>query len=138
MWIVAITGAALNTILGRGNMYGTIEIWLRKHYPYIIVGVLLLAAGYLLGSRADVPNDDGRTAAVGARIDSAAEVIDGSGREQRKITAGIEQAEIRAARAAEHIKATGDAIRDCRASVDRCQQLLAAIRSRGKSKAGAN
>ena len=85
-------------------------------------------------------------AGVGERIDAATAVVGESRKQQSAITNGIEEAEReanaitatinqsyqQAERAESEVTAAGEAIRECRASVERCQQLITTIRARAE------
>ena len=112
--------------------------------PYAISIVVLLII-VALSFRCLVNNRSG-DAGVGERIDAATAVIGESRKQQSAITSGIEEAEReadaitatinksfqQAERAESEVTATGDAIKECRASVERCQQLITTIRARAE------
>lgn len=111
-------------------------------YAISIVVLLILVA---LSFRFLFNNRSGDTG-VGERIDAATAVIGESRKQQSAITSGIEVAEReanaitatinqsfqQAERAESEVTATGDAIKECRASVERCQQLITTIRARAE------
>lgn len=83
---------------------------------------------------------------VGERIDAATAAIGESRKQQSAITSGIEEAEREANAITEAINQShqqaervesgvanaGEAIRECKASVERCQQLITTIRARAE------
>ena len=85
-------------------------------------------------------------AGVGERIDAATAVIGESRKQQSAITSGIEDAEReantitatinqsyqQAERVESEVASAGEAIRECRKSVERCQQLITTIRARAE------
>lgn len=111
-------------------------------YAISIVVLLILVA---LSFRFLFNNRSGDTG-VGERIDAATAAIGESRKQQSAITSGIEEAEReanaitatinesyrQAERAESEVTATGDAIRECRASIERCQQLITTIRARAE------
>ena len=111
-------------------------------YAISIVVLLILVA---LSFRFLFNNRSG-DAGVGERIDAATAVIGESRKQQSAITSGIEEVEReantitatinnsfqQAERAESEVTATGDAIKECRASVERCQQLITTIRARAE------
>lgn len=112
--------------------------------PYVVCVIFVLVLLALL--LCFVPNHRSGDAGVGERIDAATAII-GEGREQQQtITSGIEEAEReantitatinesyrQAERAESEVTATGDAIKECRASIERCQQLITTIRARAE------
>ena len=112
--------------------------------PYVVCVIFVLILLALL--LCFVPNHRSGDAGVGERIDAATAII-GEGREQQQaITSGIEAAEReannigatinqsyrQAERAESEVTAAGEAIRECRASVERCQQLITTIRARAE------
>ena len=112
--------------------------------PYAVSIVALLVVFAL--SFCFLFNNRSGDAGVGERIDAATAII-GEGREQQQaITSGIEAAEReanaitatinqsyrQAERAESEVAATGDAIKECRESVERCQQLITTIRARAE------
>ena len=111
-------------------------------YAISIVVLLILVA---LSFRFLFNNRSGDTG-VGERIDAATAAIGESRKQQSAITSGIEVAEReanaitatinqsyqQAERAESEVTATGDAIKECRASVERCQQLITTIRARAE------
>ena len=112
--------------------------------PYAISIVVLLILVAL--SFCFLFNNRSGDTGVGERIDAATAAIGESGKQQSAITSGIEEAEReanaitatinqsyrQAERAESEVTATGDAIRECRASVERCQQLITTIRARAE------
>lgn len=112
--------------------------------PYVVCVIFVLILLALL--LCFVPNHRSGDAGVGERIDAATAII-GEGREQQQaITSGIEAAEReannigatinqsyrQAERAEAEVTAAGEAIRECRASIERCQQLITTIRARAE------
>ena len=91
-------------------------------------------------------NNRSGDAGVGERIDAATAVVGESRKQQSAITSGIEEAEReantitatinnsfqQAERAESEVTATGDAIKECRASIERCQPLITTIRARAE------
>ena len=85
-------------------------------------------------------------AGVGERIDAATAVVGESRKQQSAITSGIEEAEReanaitatinqsyrQAERAESEVTAAGEAIRKCRESIERCQQLISTIKARAE------
>ena len=112
--------------------------------PYAISIVVLLILVAL--SFCFLFNNRSGDAGVGERIDAATAVIGESRKQQSAITSGIEEVEReantitatinnsfqQAERAESEVTATGDAIKECRASVERCQQLITTIRARAE------
>ena len=112
--------------------------------PYAISIVVLLI--FFALSFCFLFNNRGGDAGVGERIDAATAVIGESRKQQSAITSGIEEAEReanaitatinqsyrQAERAESEVTAAGEAIRECRASVERCQQLITTIRARAE------
>ena len=112
--------------------------------PYAISIVVLLILVAL--SFCFLFNNRSGDAGVGERIDAATAAIEESRKQQSAITSGIEEAEReanditatinksfqQAERAESEVTATGDAIKECRASVERCQQLITTIRARAE------
>ena len=112
--------------------------------PYAISIVVLLILVAL--SFCFLFNNRSGDAGVGERIDAATATIGESRKQQSAITSGIEEAEReantitatinksfqQAERAESEVTATGDAIKECRASVERCQQLITTIRARAE------
>ena len=112
--------------------------------PYAISIVVLLILVAL--SFCFLFNNRSGDAGVGERIDAATAVVGESRKQQSAITNGIEEAEReanaltatinksfqQAERAESEVTATGDAIKECRASVERCQQLITTIRARAE------
>lgn len=111
-------------------------------YAISIVVLLILVA---LSFRFLFNNRSGDTG-VGERIDAATAAIGESRKQQSAITSGIEEAEReanaitatinqsyrQAERAESEVTAAGEAIRECRASIERCQQLITTIRARAE------
>lgn len=115
--------------------------------PYVVCVIFVLILLALL--LCFVPNHRSGDAGVGERIDAATAII-GEGREQQQaITSGIEAAEReannigatinqsyrQAERAEAEVTAAGEAISECRASIERCQQLVSTIKARAKENA---
>lgn len=115
--------------------------------PYVVCVIFVLVLLALL--LCFVPNHRSGDAGVGERIDAATAII-GEGREQQQtITSGIEAAEReannigatinqsyrQAERAEAEVTAAGEAISECRASIERCQQLVSKIKARAKENA---
>lgn len=115
--------------------------------PYVVCVIFVLVLLALL--LCFVPNYRSGDAGVGERIDAATAII-GEGREQQQtITSGIEAAEReannigatinqsyrQAERAEAEVTAAGEAISECRASIERCQQLVSKIKARAKENA---
>ena len=112
--------------------------------PYAISIVVLLVIVAL--SFCFLFNHRSGDAGVGERIDAATAAIGESRKQQSAITSGIEEAEReanaltatinqsyrQAERAESEVTAAGEAIRECRASVERCQQLITTIRARAE------
>ena len=112
--------------------------------PYAISIVVLLIIVAL--SFCFLFNNRSGDAGVGERIDAATAVVGESRKQQSAITSGIEEVEReantitatinqsfqQAERAESEVTATGDAIKECRASVERCQQLITTIRARAE------
>ena len=112
--------------------------------PYAISIVVLLILVAL--SFCFLFNNRSGDAGVGERIDAATAVIGESRKQQSAITSGIEVAEREAntitatinqsfqqtERVESEVIRAGDAIRECRASVERCQQLITTIRARAE------
>lgn len=112
--------------------------------PYAISIVVLLII-VALSFRFLFNNRSGDTG-VGERIDAATAAIGESRKQQSAITSGIEEAEReanaitatinesywQAERAESEVTAAGEAIRECRASIERCQQLITTIRARAE------
>ena len=112
--------------------------------PYAISIVVLLILVAL--SLCFLFNNRSGDTGVGERIDAATAVVGESRKQQSAITSGIEEAEReanaitatinksfqQAERAESEVTATGDAIKECRASVERCQQLITTIRARAE------
>ena len=112
--------------------------------PYAISIVVLLILVAL--SFCFLFNNRSGDAGVGERIDAATAVVGESRKQQSAITSGIEEVEReantitatinnsfqQAERAESEVTATGDAIKECRASVERCQQLITTIRARAE------
>ena len=107
----------------------------------IVVLLILVALSFCF-----LFNNRSGDAGVGERIDAATAVIGESRKQQSAITSGIEEAEReantvtatinksfqQAERAESEVTATGDAIKECRASIERCQQLITTIRARAE------
>lgn len=115
--------------------------------PYVVCVIFVLVLLALL--LCFVSNHRSGDAGVGERIDAATAII-GEGREQQQtITSGIEAAEReannigatinqsyrQAERAEAEVTAAGEAISECRASIERCQQLVSKIKARAKENA---
>ena len=112
--------------------------------PYAISIVVLLI--FFALSFCFLFNNRSGDAGVGERIDAATAAIGESRKQQSAITSGIEEAEReanaitatinqsfqQAERAESEVTATGDAIKECRASIERCQQLITTIRARAE------
>ena len=112
--------------------------------PYAISIVVLLILVAL--SFCFLFNNRSGDTGVGERIDAATAVVGESRKQQSAITSGIEEADReadaitptinksfqQAERAESEVTATGDAIKECRASVERCQQLITTIRARAE------
>lgn len=112
--------------------------------PYAISIVVLLIIVAL--SFCFLFNHRSGDAGVGERIDAATAVIGESRKQQSAITSGIEEAEREAGvvteainqsyqqaeRVESEVTAAGDAIRECRKSIERCQQLITTIRARAE------
>ena len=112
--------------------------------PYAISIVVLLVIVAL--SFCFLFNNRSGDTGVGERIDASTAAIGESRKQQSAITSGIEEAEReanaitatinksfqQAERAESEVTATGDAIKECRASVERCQQLITTIRARAE------
>ena len=112
--------------------------------PYAISIVVLLIIVAL--SFCFLFNNRSGDAGVGERIDAATAVIGESRKQQSAISSGIEEAEReanaitatinqsyrQAERAEIEVTAAGEAIRECRASIERCQQLITTIRARAE------
>ena len=91
-------------------------------------------------------NNRSGDAGLGERIDTATTIIRESGKQQSAITSGIEEAQReansitatinqsyqQAERAESEVTAAGDAIRECRKSIERCQQLITTIKARAE------
>ena len=112
--------------------------------PYAISIVVLLIIVAL--SFCFLFNNRSGDTGVGERIDAATAVIGESRKQQSAITSGIEEAEReanaitatinqsyqQAERVESEVTTAGEAIRECRASVERCQQLITTIRARAE------
>lgn len=112
--------------------------------PYAISIVVLLIIVVL--SFCFLFNNRSGDTGVGERIDAATAAIGESRKQQSAITSGIEEAEReanaitatinesfrKAEQAESEVTATGDAIKECRASVERCQQLITTIHARAE------
>ena len=112
--------------------------------PYAISIVVLLILVAL--SFCFLFNNRSGDTGVGERIDAATSVIGESRKQQSAITSGIEEAEReantitgtinksfqQAERAESEVTAAGDAIRECRKSIERCQQLITTIKARAE------
>ena len=112
--------------------------------PYAISIVVLLILVAL--SFCFLFNNRSGDAGVGERIDAATAAIEESRKQQSAITSGIEEAEReanaltatinqsyrQAERAESEVTAAGDAIKECSASIERCQQLITTIRARAE------
>lgn len=112
--------------------------------PYVVCVIFVLILLALL--LCFVPNHRSGDAGVGERIDAATAAIGESRKQQSAITSRIEEAEReanaitatinqsyqQAERAESEVTAAGGAIRECRASVERCQQLITTIRARAE------
>ena len=112
--------------------------------PYAISIVVLLVIVAL--SFCFLFNNRSGDAGVGERIDAATAAIGESRKQQSAITSGIEEAEREAnaitetinqsyrqtERVESEVTAAGEAIRECRKSVERCQQLITTIRARAE------
>lgn len=112
--------------------------------PYFVCVIFVLILLALL--LCFVPNHRSGDAGVGERIDAATAVIGESRKQQSAITSGIEEAEReannigatinksyqQAERVESEVASAGDAIKECRASVERCQQLITTIRARAE------
>ena len=111
----------------------------------LAIGIVVLLVLFSLSFCFLYDNRSG-DAGVGERIDAATAVVGESRKQQSAITSGIEEAEReanaitatinqsyqQAERAESEVTAAGDAIRECRASVERCQQLITTIRARAE------
>ena len=94
-------------------------------------------------------NNRSGDAGLGERIDTATTIIRESGKQQSAITSGIEEAQReansvtatinqsykQAERAESEVTAAGEAIRECRESIERCQQLITTIKARAEPNA---
>ena len=112
--------------------------------PYAISIVVLLILVAL--SFCFLFNNRSGDTGVGERIDAATAVVGESRKQQSAITSGIEEAEReantitgtinksfqQAERVESEVNATGEAIRQCRESVERCQQLITTIKARAE------
>ncbi|MGM9520505.1 MAG: hypothetical protein ACI3WS_07500 [Phascolarctobacterium sp.] len=111
----------------------------------LAVGIIALLIFFAL-SFCFLHNHRSGDAGLGKRIDSAKAIIGESRKQQSAITSGIEEAEReansitatinqsyqQAERAESEVTAAGDAIRECRKSIERCQQLITTIRARAE------
>lgn len=111
----------------------------------LTVGIVVLAVLFALSFFFLRSNRSG-DAGVGARIDTATKAVAESRDEQSAITGGITEAagEVEAVRDAiskshdqavrveGEVRATGEAIAECRASIERCQQLIRRIQERAE------
>ena len=112
--------------------------------PYAISIVVLLILVAL--SFCFLFNNRSGDAGVGERIDAATAAIEESRKQQSAITSGIEEAEReanavtatinqsyqQAERVESEVTAAGEAIREKKKSVERCQQLITTIRARAE------
>ena len=111
----------------------------------LAIGIVALLIFFAL-SFCFLHNNRSGDAGVGERIDAATAAIGESRKQQSAITSGIEEAEREAnaitatinqsyrqtERVESEVTAAGEAIRECRASVERCQQLITTIRARAE------
>ena len=111
----------------------------------LAIGIIALFIFFAL-SFCFLHNNRGGDAGVGERIDTATTIIRESGKQQSAITSGIEEAQReanilgtainqsyrQAERAESEVTAAGEAIRQCRESVERCQQLISTIKARAE------
>ena len=111
----------------------------------LAIGIVVLLVLFSLSFCFLYDNRSG-DAGVGERIDAATAVVGESRKQQSAITSGIEEAEReanaitatinqsyqQAERAESEVTAAGDAIRECRKSIERCQQLITTIRARAE------
>lgn len=124
-----------------------------ENYTEIIrplaVGVIVLAILFAL-SFCFLRAKRGRDAGVGERINTATKIVTESRGEQSAITGGITDAKgeaeavresiskshEQAVRVDGEVRATGEAISECRASIERCQQLIARVKARASANGG--
>lgn len=111
----------------------------------LTVGIIVLAVLFAL-SFCFLRYKRSGDAGVGARIDTATKAIAESRDEQQAITSGVEsaareaesireainQSDKQAIRVEREIESTGEAIGECRASIERCQQLIRRIQERAE------
>ena len=111
----------------------------------LTVGVIVLAILFAL-SFCRLRHNRSRDGEVGERIDSATKIVIESRNEQQAITSGAEsaareaesireainQSDKQAIRVEREIESTGEAISECRASIERCQQLIRRIQERAE------
>lgn len=111
----------------------------------VAIGIVALLIFFAL-SFCFLHNNRSGDAGLGERIDTATTIIRESGKQQSAITSGIEEAQReansitatinqsyqQAERAESEVTAAGDAIRECRKSIERCQQLITTIKERAE------
>ena len=111
----------------------------------VAIGIVALLIFFAL-SFCFLHNNRSGDAGLGERIDTATTIIRESGKQQSAITSGIEEAQRetnsitatinqsykQAERAESEVTAAGDAIRECRKSIERCQQLITTIKARAE------
>ena len=111
----------------------------------VAIGIVALLIFFSL-SFCFLHNNRSGDAGLGERIDTATTIIRESGKQQSAITSGIEEAQRetnsitatinqsykQAERAESEVTAAGEAIRECRESIERCQQLITTIKARAE------
>ena len=111
----------------------------------LTVGIIVLAILFAL-SFCWLRHNRSRDGEVGERIDTATKIVTESRNEQQAITSGAEsaareaesireainQSDKQAIRVEREIESTGEAISECRASIERCQQLIRRIQERAE------
>ena len=111
----------------------------------VAIGIVALLIFFAL-SFCFLHNNRSGDAGLGERIDTATTIIRESGKQQSAITSGIEEAQRetnsitatinqsykQAERAESEVTAAGEAIRECRESIERCQQLITTIKARAE------
>ena len=114
----------------------------------VAIGIVALLIFFALSFCFLFKNRSG-DAGVGERIDAATAAIGESRKQQSAITSGIEEAEReantitatinqsfqQAERAESEVTRAGEAIRECRESIERCQQLITTIKARAEPNA---
>lgn len=115
----------------------------------LVVGIIVLAILFAL-SFCFLRAKRGGDGNVGERIDTATKIVTESRGEQSAITGGIADAKgeaeavresiskshEQAVRVDGEVRATGEAISECRASIERCQQLITRVKARASANGG--